>query len=54
VLHLTGAGEEILAQVTRSRRAAFRERLADWPEEDLTRFAAYLKRYNAGAPDPAD
>ena len=52
VLHLTGAGEEILAQVTRSRRAAFRERLADWPEEDLTRFAAYLERYNASAPDP--
>ncbi|MFI9392646.1 MarR family winged helix-turn-helix transcriptional regulator [Streptomyces bauhiniae] len=49
VLHLTEAGEEILAQVTRSRRAAFRERLADWPEEDLVRFAAYLERYNAGS-----
>ncbi|SEC38386.1 transcriptional regulator, MarR family [Streptomyces sp. 2231.1] len=48
VLHLTGAGEEILAQVTRSRRAAFRERLATWPAEDLIRFAAYLERYNAG------
>ncbi|MER6566168.1 MarR family winged helix-turn-helix transcriptional regulator [Streptomyces sp. NPDC001093] len=48
VLHLTEAGREILAQVTRSRRAAFRERLADWPEEDLVRFAAYLERYNAG------
>ncbi|MGW0995983.1 MarR family winged helix-turn-helix transcriptional regulator [Streptomyces sp. NPDC002523] len=51
VLHLTEAGEEILAQVTRSRRDAFRERLADWPEEDLVRFAAYLERYNAGQPD---
>ncbi|MGW4223499.1 MarR family winged helix-turn-helix transcriptional regulator [Streptomyces bauhiniae] len=49
VLHLTAAGEEILAQVTRSRRAAFRERLADWPEDDLVRFAAYLERYNAGS-----
>ncbi|BDH05524.1 MarR family winged helix-turn-helix transcriptional regulator [Streptomyces seoulensis] len=49
VLHLTDAGQEILAQVTRSRRAAFRERLADWPEDDLIRFAAYLERYNAGA-----
>ncbi len=49
VLHLTEAGQEILAQVTRSRRAAFRERLVDWPEEDLVRFAAYLERYNAGA-----
>ncbi|MER6029585.1 MarR family winged helix-turn-helix transcriptional regulator [Streptomyces sp. NPDC001851] len=48
VLHLTQAGREVLAQVTRSRRAAFRERLADWPEEDLVRFAAYLERYNAG------
>ncbi|KUN89519.1 MarR family transcriptional regulator [Streptomyces bungoensis] len=48
VLDLTAAGREILAQVTRSRRAAFRERLADWPEEDLVRFAAYLERYNAG------
>ncbi|MDO0929086.1 MarR family winged helix-turn-helix transcriptional regulator [Streptomyces sp. TG1A-8] len=49
VLQLTGAGRAILAQVTRSRRAAFRERLADWPEEDLVRFAAYLERYNAHA-----
>ncbi|MEU5538011.1 MarR family transcriptional regulator [Streptomyces sp. NPDC020362] len=48
VLHLTEAGREILAQVTRSRRAAFRERLADWQQEDLVRFAAYLERYNAG------
>ncbi|GHF22887.1 MarR family transcriptional regulator [Streptomyces fumanus] len=47
VLDLTEAGRHILAQVTVSRRAAFRERLADWPEEDLVRFAAYLERYNA-------
>ncbi|MFB6846895.1 MarR family winged helix-turn-helix transcriptional regulator [Streptomyces sp. NPDC056373] len=47
VLHLTGAGRHILAQVTESRRAAFRERLADWPAEDLSRFADYLVRYNA-------
>ncbi|WP_333772052.1 MarR family winged helix-turn-helix transcriptional regulator [Streptomyces sp. IBSBF 3136] len=47
VLHLTGAGRDILAQVTRSRRAAFRDRLAGWPEDDLVRFAAYLERYNA-------
>ncbi|MGV9428581.1 MarR family winged helix-turn-helix transcriptional regulator [Streptomyces sp. NPDC003656] len=48
VLRLTDAGREILAEVTSSRRTAFRERLADWPEEDLVRFAAYLERYNAG------
>lgn len=47
VLHLTDAGREILAQVTESRRAAFKERLVDWPEEDLARFAGYLVRYNA-------
>ncbi|MEU9590991.1 MarR family winged helix-turn-helix transcriptional regulator [Streptomyces sp. NPDC048219] len=47
VLHLTDAGRRILAQVTVSRRTAFRERLANWPEEDLVRFAAYLERYNA-------
>lgn len=47
VLHLTEAGRRILAQVTESRRAAFRERLADWPEDDLVRFARYLVRYNA-------
>ncbi|MEU9558556.1 MarR family winged helix-turn-helix transcriptional regulator [Streptomyces fumanus] len=47
VLDLTETGRNILAQVTVSRRAAFRERLADWPEEDLVRFAAYLERYNA-------
>ncbi|MFF0383323.1 MarR family winged helix-turn-helix transcriptional regulator [Streptomyces sp. NPDC004286] len=51
VLHLTQAGEEILAQVTERRRGAFQERLADWPEDDLVRFAAYLERYNAGSAD---
>nr|WP_189491968.1 MarR family winged helix-turn-helix transcriptional regulator [Streptomyces sp. San01] len=47
VLHPTEAGADILAQVTVSRRQAFRERVADWPEEDLVRFADYLLRYNA-------
>ncbi|MFI1534761.1 MarR family winged helix-turn-helix transcriptional regulator [Streptomyces anandii] len=54
VLHLTGAGRRILAQVTESRRAAFRERLADWPEDDLERFAAYLVRYNDWPRPPED
>ncbi len=47
VLHLTETGRQILAQVTVSRRATFQERLANWPEEDLARFADYLVRYNA-------
>ncbi|QNS09056.1 MarR family winged helix-turn-helix transcriptional regulator [Streptomyces xanthii] len=46
VLHPTEAGAAILAQVTVSRRQALLERLGDWPEEDLERFAAYLTRYN--------
>ncbi|MCX4572514.1 MarR family winged helix-turn-helix transcriptional regulator [Streptomyces sp. NBC_01571] len=49
VLHLTEAGTRILAQVTESRRIAFRERLADWPPEDLERFATYLVRYNTAS-----
>ncbi|AWT41473.1 MULTISPECIES: MarR family winged helix-turn-helix transcriptional regulator [Streptomyces] len=54
VLHLTEAGRRILAQVTESRRAAFQARLADWPEQDLARFADYLVRYNAWAPQEPD
>ncbi|MEV5355364.1 MarR family winged helix-turn-helix transcriptional regulator [Streptomyces sp. NPDC052693] len=55
VLEPTPAGRRVLARVTESRRAAFRERLAHWPEEDLARFAAYLVRYNTGSgPGPRD
>ncbi len=54
VLHLTAAGRRILAQVTENRQAAFRERLADWPEEDLSRFAGYLERYNSWPGEPTD
>nr|BFD86352.1 hypothetical protein StreXyl84_57530 [Streptomyces sp. Xyl84] len=50
VLHLTDAGRQLLLQVTDSRRAAFQERLAQWPEEDLKRFADYLARYNSWTP----
>ncbi|WP_460061529.1 MarR family winged helix-turn-helix transcriptional regulator [Streptomyces sp. YKOK-I1] len=52
LLHLTDAGRRILGQVTESRRAAFRERLADWPQGDLERFAEYLVRYNAWGTPP--
>ncbi|KJY43947.1 MarR family transcriptional regulator [Streptomyces sp. NRRL B-1568] len=48
VLHLTELGARTLAQVTASRRVALQERLADWDEADLDRFADYLRRYNAG------
>ncbi|MFI9721018.1 MarR family winged helix-turn-helix transcriptional regulator [Streptomyces sp. NPDC052396] len=49
VLHLTEHGIHTLEQVTTSRRTAFQQRLADWNEDDLARFAAYLLRYNASA-----
>ncbi|MER5713973.1 MarR family winged helix-turn-helix transcriptional regulator [Streptomyces sp. NPDC002132] len=52
LLQLTDAGRRILAQVTESRRVAFRERLAPWPAEDLERFAEYLVRYNSTATEP--
>ncbi|MBC2873666.1 MULTISPECIES: MarR family winged helix-turn-helix transcriptional regulator [Streptomyces] len=47
VLHLTDRGTEVLDQVAASRRTAFENRLADWDEADLARFAGYLLRYNA-------
>ncbi|MFC5719707.1 MarR family winged helix-turn-helix transcriptional regulator [Streptomyces gamaensis] len=47
VLHLTPGGVEMLAQVSASRRSSFQERLADWDETDLARFAEYLRRYNS-------
>ncbi|MEV5377472.1 MULTISPECIES: MarR family winged helix-turn-helix transcriptional regulator [Streptomyces] len=47
VLHLTARGADTLAQVAANRRDAFRERLGDWDDADLDRFAGYLLRYNA-------
>ena len=44
-LHPTPAGYKVLAAANERRRALFRERLADWSEEDLSRFADYLVRY---------
>ncbi|MCX5535538.1 MarR family winged helix-turn-helix transcriptional regulator [Streptomyces sp. NBC_00006] len=49
VLHPTEAGADVLRQVTVNRRQIFGDRLADWPEEDLERFADYLVRYNHAA-----
>lgn len=47
VLHPTPAGYAALREAHASRREVFRERLADWPEEDLARFAEYLVRYSS-------
>ncbi|GAA3488453.1 MarR family winged helix-turn-helix transcriptional regulator [Streptomyces cremeus] len=46
VLHPTAAGAATLTATHASRHAAYQERLADWSEDDLTRFASYLLRYN--------
>ncbi|MEV6753273.1 MarR family transcriptional regulator [Streptomyces sp. NPDC051214] len=49
VLHLTDRGIEVLAQVTDARRVAFHERLTEWSEPDLEKFAECLLRYNDAA-----
>lgn len=46
-LHPTVQGDEVLAAVHASRRAVFQERFAEWPPDDLERFADYLVRFNA-------
>lgn len=45
VLHPTAAGHQALEAAHTRRRTLLKERLADWPEEDLARFADYLVRY---------
>ncbi|WP_329027182.1 MarR family winged helix-turn-helix transcriptional regulator [Streptomyces sp. NBC_01423] len=52
VLHPTEAGTQALSATQASRRAAYQERLADWTADDLSRFAAYLLRYNATGDAP--
>ncbi|MEU9088856.1 MarR family winged helix-turn-helix transcriptional regulator [Streptomyces sp. NPDC087901] len=47
VLHPTEAGARALTSTQASRRAAYKERLAEWTADDLARFAAYLLRYNS-------
>ena len=47
VFHLTPAGATLLGHAAEGRLRAFRQRLADWAEPELTTFAAHLERYNA-------
>ncbi|WP_370348009.1 MarR family winged helix-turn-helix transcriptional regulator [Catenulispora sp. EB89] len=54
MLHLTPAGADILAQVTESRYAAVAERLEGWGDEDITRFAELLTRYNVAPETSGD
>ncbi|WP_199486801.1 MarR family winged helix-turn-helix transcriptional regulator [Actinomadura logoneensis] len=43
----TEAGSALLEDAVRRRHAAIIERLQDWSDDDLARFAEYLVRYNA-------
>ena len=47
IIRASAAGEQLLSDVREQRHAAFLERLADWPDDDLERFSAYLALYNA-------
>ncbi|MEV4256828.1 MarR family transcriptional regulator, partial [Spirillospora sp. NPDC049652] len=43
----TEAGRALLEEAVRRRHVAITERLQDWSDDDLARFAGYLLRYNA-------
>ena len=46
-IRLTSEGEERMHQVQDARREVFRERLAEWPAEDLQALAMYMGKLNA-------
>lgn len=46
-IRLTAEGEEKMHQVQDARRQVFRERLGEWPVEDLEALAAYMAKLNA-------
>ncbi|MEY9966048.1 DNA-binding MarR family transcriptional regulator [Streptacidiphilus sp. MAP12-16] len=46
IIRPSTAGEQLLNDVRARRHQAFLQRLADWSDEDLERFAAYLTQYN--------
>jgi len=46
-IRLTSEGEERMHQVQDARREVFRERLAEWPAEDLQALAMYMAKLNA-------
>ncbi|MET3922072.1 MarR family transcriptional regulator [Arthrobacter sp. UYEF20] len=45
-ISLTARGEEKMHQVQDARREVFRERLSEWPAEELQAFAAYMAKLN--------
>ncbi|MEO5319866.1 MarR family transcriptional regulator [Arthrobacter sp. CC3] len=46
-IRLTPKGEEKMHQVQDARREVFRERLGEWPVEELQTLAAYMAKLNA-------
>ncbi|MCR1783904.1 MarR family transcriptional regulator [Nocardioides carbamazepini] len=54
LLSVSQEGAERLAAVAAERRELLAERLADWPAEELSDFAASLRRYNDALGIPAD
>ena len=46
-IRLTPRGEEKMHQVQDARREVFRERLGEWPLEDLQTLATYMAKLNA-------
>lgn len=46
-IRLTPKGEEKMHQVQDARREVFRERLAEWPTEELQALATYMAKLNA-------
>lgn len=47
IIRPSAAGAQLLDNVREQRRAAFLQRLSDWPDDDLERFSHYLALYNA-------
>src|SRR6478672_11686270 len=46
-IRLTAKGEDKMHQVQDARREVFRERLGEWPVEELQTLAAYMAKLNA-------
>ncbi|HEV2526946.1 MAG TPA: MarR family transcriptional regulator [Thermomicrobiales bacterium] len=48
LLDLSPAGRERMSALRQDHQAALHRLLADWPDEDVRRFAELLARFNAG------
>ncbi|WP_396125358.1 MarR family winged helix-turn-helix transcriptional regulator [Arthrobacter sp. CJ23] len=51
-IRLTAKGEEKMHQVQDARRQVFRERLGEWPVDDIQTLAEYMRRLNATYGEP--